>query len=299
MITPVKGFSSNFQIKVILTSNCASIEGLAFILHEVDNDFYIQKDIPQIVQDIDAYYKNASLASNFLTNELQIPQLNQYVSSFHRQLYTSDITPQNKANYVTSIHQAINNVLKFFYANPLSQQLPVAYKQKMNILVFNSITSKCHFKLMMAYHKAMENQNYSARTKMLRSNFRDSKMDPAVEHLKNILLCETPIEAIEKLTAFYYAVVKALPGVEIAADDILPAICMAMGKDVNLSSKIVSFFEYLCSIWPDHGMDEQTSYILTTCSIAATHLSMEEQTMGTNSSKKNSIALLESILDIL
>lgn len=43
-------------------------------------------------------------------------------------------------------------------------------------------------------------------------------------------------------------------------------------------------------------MDEQTSYILTTCSISATHLSMEDGQLNAKMMNDKSIDLLESLL---
>lgn len=248
--------------------------------------------------EIDSALKNSVKAADFLSSKSRVKALSDCWKSISEKLYLSDITPANKGEFVEAIHEAIARLLQIFTKDPIAKLLPVAYKKKLNVLVFNAVTSKPHFNLLLAYHKSMEKENAAARTRMIRSNYSDSKMYPAVERLKNILHSETPLDAIDKLSNFYNDVVAALPGVEIAADDILPAICMAMGKDSNLSTHIVSFFAYLCDIWPEDGLDESTSYILTTCSIAATHLSMEEPVQE-KASSKNSIQLLEGILDLL
>jgi hypothetical protein len=44
-----------------------------------------------------------------------------------------------------------------------------------------------------------------------------------------------------------------------------------MQKCTALSSKLVSSFQYLAEVWPQEGLDERTTYILVTCSIAASH----------------------------
>ena len=100
------------------------------------------------------------------------------------------------------------------------------------------------------------------------------QMEIAVIRLHGILHMPTPADSIACVVKFFDDVVRALPGNEIAADDILPAICMAMAKDLSFASHVMSFFQYLVDVWPSSGLDERTTYILTTCAIAASHLAM-------------------------
>jgi hypothetical protein len=44
-----------------------------------------------------------------------------------------------------------------------------------------------------------------------------------------------------------------------------------MQRCTALSSRLVSSFQYLADVWPTEGLDERTTYILVTCSIAASH----------------------------
>jgi hypothetical protein len=76
---------------------------------------------------------------------------------------------------------------------------------------------------------------------------------------------------IEKVRKFFTGVMEALPDKNAAADDILPAVCDGMQRCTQLAPKLVSSFQYLADIWPQEGLDEKTTYILVTCSIAASH----------------------------
>jgi hypothetical protein len=112
---------------------------------------------------------------------------------------------------------------------------------------------------------------------------------------------------------FFDAVVRSLPGQEVAADDILPAICVAMAQDASLGSHVVSFFQYLADLWPSTGLDEQLSYVLVTCSIAATHLShlknkpppvvepevLPAETEEMAVQREDTIGMLENLLEML
>jgi hypothetical protein len=104
--------------------------------------------------------------------------------------------------------------------------------------------------------------------------------------------------------------VAALPGIEVAADDILPAICLAMTRDLGFGSHVVSLFNYLTEIWPSVGMDDRTTYILVTCSIAAQHLATVQSRPeppkpqavaqpGMSEKTEETIGLLEDLLNCI
>lgn len=149
-------------------------------------------------------------------------------------------------------------------------------------MVFNAISAERHYQLLSAYNAAFAKENFIAQentrnnTDNLDINstrLKEEEMEEAVKFLRNVLHLPSPAEMIECITKFFDHVVAALAGVEVAADDILPAICFAMTKDVGFGSHVVSFFNYLTDIWPTVGLDEKVTYILITCSIAASHLS--------------------------
>ena len=181
----------------------------------------------------------------------------------------------------------INEVAQIVFSIPSIKSLPVATKRELNFLVFNAISAERHYQLLSAYNTAFAKENYTAQENT-RNNADNSdgnstklkaeEMEEAVKFLHNVLHLPSPAEMIECIIKFFDHVVAALPGVEVAADDILPAICYAMTKDVGFGSHVVSFFNYLTDIWPTVGLDEKVTYILITCSIAASHLSTKHST---------------------
>jgi hypothetical protein len=193
--------------------------------------------------------------------------------------------------------------------------LPIGVKRQLNLLIFNAVSAKVHYALMMAYNAAYESDNKNAQhaSRGFPHNIKinEAKMEGAVRHLHNILHLPNPVAIIHVLEVFFDAMVAALPGVEVAADDILPAICLAMTRDVGFGSHVVSFFNYLTEIWPSSGMDERVTYILVTCSIAAQHLASVDRNQeatqehpkaapaGQADASDPTIGLLQDLLDCI
>jgi hypothetical protein len=131
-------------------------------------------------------------------------------------------------------------------------------------------------------------------------------MEQAVRKLHPILHLHSPMDMIRSLVQFFDIMVDALPGRDVAADDILPAICLAMTRDPAFGSHVVSFFSYLTDIWPQTGLDDKITYILVTCSIASQHLAMNggQEEAGHSASvvrekTDETIGMLEDLLNFL
>jgi hypothetical protein len=124
--------------------------------------------------------------------------------------------------------------------------LPIGIKRQLNLLIFNAVSSKIHYAMMMAFNSAYEGDNknaqHASRNFPVNIKINVAKMEEAVRQLHNILHLPNPVAIIHCLEVFFDAMVAALPGVEVAADDILPAICLAMTRDVGFGSHVVSFF---------------------------------------------------------
>ena len=78
-------------------------------------------------------------------------------------------------------------------------------------------------------------------------------------------------DGISMITKFFEGVISALPDKNAAADDILPAVCDGISRCRTITSHVVSPFQYLAEIWPQEGLSERITYMLVTCSIAASH----------------------------
>jgi hypothetical protein len=149
------------------------------------------------------------------------------------------------------------------FASKAIVSLPIGVKRQLNMLIFNAVSSKIHYAMTMAFNAAYENDNKNAQhaSRNFPHNIKIdvAKMEQAVRQLHNILHLSNPVAIIHCLEVFFDAMVAALPGVEVAADDILPAICLAMTTDVGFGSHVVSFFNHLTEIWPSSGMDESVT----------------------------------------
>jgi hypothetical protein len=296
-----------------MTSPCSSGD-LQFIIYEVENDFYNPAPIPSICDAILRAGDEASLAQQFLAEGIPDQNVRGIWGGLKSSIFQKRIDATNKDEVLEQVRGAMESVATAVFASPEVVSLPMGIKRHLNFLIFNAISAKVHFPLMMAFNAAYENDNkhaqHASRNFPISIKINMSKMEEAVRQLHNILHLPNPVAIIHCLEVFFDAMVAALPGVEVAADDILPAICLAMTRDVGFGSHVVSFFNYLTEIWPSSGMDERVTYILVTCSIAAQHLaSIKEtdtvvdtvKTAGTGQADASdpTIGLLQDLLDCI
>jgi hypothetical protein len=260
-----------------VTSPCSS-GTVQFVIYEIDNDLYTPGQIPPISAIITEASKDTSKAETFLTQTLGNPAVKSAFEKLKSTLFTAGHQDSDRDGLLTQIRDAIDQVASLAFAMPEIQRLAVGVKRSLNSLIFNAISARSHFTLMMAFNKAYAAENSAAQRashtihQSTSLKIDPAKMDLAVRELHGLLHRPNPAEIIEHLVLFFDAMVAALPGVEVAADDILPAICLAMTRDLGFGSHVVSLFNYLTEIWPSAGMDDRTTYILVTCSIAAQHL---------------------------
>jgi hypothetical protein len=270
------------RIPILLTVPCTSVEGISYSIHEVLTDPYHPVPPPAIVGHIDEIYLNGDAAITFLQHETSNQSLKKAWASFDQQFIAVEVTDANLQTFVAGVKKSINNIAGTLAALPLMRSLPIATRIKLNYMVFNAVTAKVHFNLLAGYHRSCAAENRRAQAAIrfyspadLAGRYDRDLLDMAVCHLKShVLHMPTAVDAIVCVTKFFNGVVTALAAHsdEVAADDLLPAIVMAMSMDSGFCSHAYSFFQYLVDIWPPMGIDESITYKLVTCSIAASHL---------------------------
>lgn len=323
-----KGFNSNSEIYLLLSTPCTCglnecSHEFSYMLEEMDDDLYNHFPQPTIMKEIHDAYKDSKLSKELLSEKIQNEKLSSKLEEIERVFFTAQINQSNREEFVGIMSKFITEVAQIVFSIPEIKSLPIATKKELNFLVFNAISAGRHYQLLSAYNSAFAKENFIAQENT-RNNadgldvnstkLKEEEMEEAVKHLRNVLHLPSPAEMIECITKFFDHVVAALPGVEVAADDILPAICFAMTKDVGFGSHVVSFFNYLTDIWPTSGLDEKTTYVLITCSIAASHLSTKrsapppQAASPTNANKmpvvdskqtEDTINLLEDLLNFM
>lgn len=298
------GFPHPFECKITMTSPCSSGD-LQFIIYEIDNDFYNLRTVPELSDAITSSSKNAQEAQAFL-EALNNEELNECLDEMNRLVFSAEVDEKNMNNFADSLRGFLDSVSNIIFSLPEITVLPMGIKKTLNMLIFNAISAKFHYTLLMAFNSAFlkENKNAQVASRYTSTAIQvdKDKAEIAVRHLHNILHLPNPIDMINCLVKFFDAMVAALPGVEVAADDILPAICMAMTRDLGFGSHVVSFFNYLSEIWPPAGMDERITYILVTCSIAAQHLAhtqKEEPKPVESKQTQETIGMLEDLLNCI
>jgi hypothetical protein len=289
-VLPAKSskFSKSFkEIEILLTERCSSADGLCYSIHETVTDLYNCVQPPPIVRRILNVYLNGDQALKFLQEESTNPALKRAWANLDRQWRVLEITDATLQDAIEKVKQVTDEIAELVFAIPIIQAMPIAIRSKLNYAIFNAVTTKVHYKLLAAYHHAYDAQNRKAQRAVRESNPAQlsEKFDPdglfvALNYLKSgILHMPTTVDAIICVTKFFDGVIAAMkaPGNEIAADDLLPAIILAMGQDSGFCSHAFSFFQYLVDIWPQAGLDDRVTYVLVTCSIAATHLARMEE----------------------
>ena len=277
------GFKKWKTIPQLMENNCTSVEGISFTMRETLTDIYHPVPPSDLCVKIREIWSDCRKSTNFLERETRNPVLKDQMDRINKKLTTTDEVPPSEIDqYIAMMKNMVDTVATTVFQMQSVMDLPIAVKNQMNYMIFNVITAKPHFKLMMAYNTKYHEENIRAQQTIRHRQTVScdmEKMEMAVGHLHNILHHITPCEAIACIVKFFDGVVAALAvsNAEVAADDILPGICMAMTKDLSFGSHVMSFFQYLAEIWPPTGLDERTSYILTTCAIAASHLAMGPQ----------------------
>ncbi|OHS98018.1 hypothetical protein TRFO_35660 [Tritrichomonas foetus] len=286
------GFNCEFTLHILMSNLCTGINSFSYTLDELDDDIYRHVPKPanmKKIQEIFKSGKDAKLSRAFL-NDINDPELNEALSQIEHCFFTAEINETNRKDFADILKNYISTVSSIVFDLPQFKQLPVATKRELNYLIFNAITEQCHYQLLLSYNSSFTKENLIAQentrnytgTSLSNSpsnspSLKKEEMESAVRHLHGILHLPSPSEMIDCIVKFFDRVVAALPGVEVAADDILPAICFAMTRDVGFGSHVVSFFNYLSDIWPSCGLDDRVTYILVTCSIAASHLSIKQK----------------------
>lgn len=269
-----KGFKNKANIRVFMEMPCTSADGLSFTMYELFTDIYNPKDAPPFCKRILEVYQDPDASYTFLDKEIKnYKELKTLLEGASNYIFVTHLDESNYQDFISRLHVTINKICESVFKLPMCRELPVFVRTKLNYLVFNAITTKCHFQLLKAYHAAYKNQDLIAQKNIRRYELtKTTDIDAAVNILKNIMNLPTPGDCVYLLSHFFDAVVKSFKGKEVAADDILPAICQAMTHDPGFGSHCVSFLTYLADVWPQTGLDEKASYVLVTCSIAAAHL---------------------------
>jgi arsenate reductase-like glutaredoxin family protein len=246
-------------------------------MYEIDGDLFEIVPSPTICERIRSVYRDSEAARDFLKKDVISHELNEAMAKITKDLDQFVLNNNTLEAFVDQLKNSIDRVAQIIFKNPAVIKLPSSDKEKLNYLIFNVLTARYHFRLIKAYSDAYRDKNILAQ-KALRErpqlNVDQEKMEIAIAPLRSIVSMPTASDAILCVVKFFDDVVKAIPGPEIAADDILPAMCMAMAADLSLKSQAVSFFQYCMDIWPTTGMSERITYCLVTCSIAASHLGM-------------------------
>ena len=299
------------NIRIFMETPCTSADGFCFTMYEMYTDLYSPKDATPFCKRILEVYQDAKMSYEFLDKEIKnYKELKDILQGMTDYIFTTEVNENNYQDFLSRMQVTINKACEAVFKLPMCRDLPVFVRTKLNYLIFNAIATKCHFKLLMAYHSVYKDKNLIAQQNMRKVELvHNPDIEASIHIIKNILHLTTPGDCIQTLVKFFDAVVKSLNSNEVAADDILPAICQAMTCDPGFGSHCVSFLTYLADIWPATGLDDRTSYVLITCSVAVTHLSMPRADEPKNEPPKvsqegqqvtdNTIDMLNEMLDFL
>jgi len=272
-LIPSGGFDHNQQIEILQTTPCTTSNGFSFDMHEIGSNPFLPSPIPPLCYEIDDGYQNPQSALKFLKTRIRSEKIRPLIDEI--EIYAQK-TPVNTKNYnkiVSYIHESMDKICDYVFEVRPFQFVPTVFKMKTNFIIFYAITSLFHNKLLKAYHDALTSENIAAQraTKISMGSIGSPEiLDKAATYIRNLHHMKSVYEGIEMVKQFFECAVSSIPGNQAAADDILPAICDGLGRCAQISSHIASSFQYLVDLWPQ-GLSERTTYIIITCSIAASH----------------------------
>ena len=301
MLVPQSGFSEDFKIEILQTTPCTTTNGFSFDMHELPNNpFRPSVPIPPLCDEIKRAFENPNNSLNFLQNEIvstELPSvINDLKSLQENFLSHKNIDLESKEYFVSRMHEIMNRMSDIIFEVKPFHYIPTIYKMRTNFIIFYAVTSRFHKKLLDSYHKMLEKNNNDAK-KAIKFEKDSSVGDKdclikAAAHISDLYRMPSVSEGIKMVTEFFEIVLSSLPDKNAAADDILPAVCDGLKFcSGEMSEHIVSTFQYLSDIWSMEGLDEKTTYIIVTCSIASSHFSSTEKNMPSVSKWKRTIAV--------
>lgn len=311
VLVPVRGFEDQFSCEVLQTTPCTTTHGLAFDMHEIMFNPFCLSPIPPLCQEIMEGYSNPHNAFAFLRTRIRSPELPAALDEIENIAIKTHITAANRDAVVEKIQDAMDTISEIVFQVKPFHFIPTQFKIRTNYIIFYAVTNLFHSKLLQVYHSSMEEDNAAAQKAVMEkhaSKANPDKLDEAASHLNPLKYMDSVWDGIQQITAFFDGVIAALGDKNAAADDILPAVCDGLSRCKPLASHLVSSFQYLADVWPCEGLEERTTYVLTTCAIAASHFACgPTQTKESNSSPRNvdvdgktaeTIEMLEMLLDM-
>jgi hypothetical protein len=307
---PVDGFDQNVPCEILQTTPCTTTNGFAFDMHEIMFNPFMPSPVPPLCTEIQHGFDHPESALDFLKSRIRSPDLPAALRDLETFASRAQIGRDNRDSIVARMHEFMDGISdRIFKVKPF-HFIPTIFKMRTNFIVFYAVTELFHMRLLKVYHESLQAENIAAQkaTRVAVASIGDpGRLLAASAHLKTLHHMTSVVKGIAMVKRFFDVVMGALPDKNAAADDILPAVCEGIRSCTQLSSHIVSSFQYLADIWPVDGLDERTTYILVTCSIAASHFAAGPQEqpkvplLGAHrievDATADSIEMLESVLN--
>ena len=275
---PVAGFADGANFETLQTTPCSTTNGFSFEMHEVAVNPFIPSPIPPLCFEIQETFQNPKNAMNYLKTGIRSAELPSVLNEIESIASKTEITVENKDEKMIMIHDYMDKISDIVFTVIPFHYIPTVFKMRTNYIIFYAVANLFHAKFLKAYHEAYEKDNKEAQKairKKVHSIGDPKKLDMSARHLRFLHTINSVEMGIKMVTDFFDGVLSSLPDANAAADDILPAVCDGMTRCAQISSHIVSSFQYLAEVWPTEGLDQRTTYILVTCSIAASHFASE------------------------
>ncbi|EAY11360.1 hypothetical protein TVAG_379420 [Trichomonas vaginalis G3] len=307
-LIPVSGFDHNEKFQILQTTPCTTSAGFGFDMHELGSNPFMPSPIPPLCSEIESGYKNPEKALEFLRVRIRSDKLKPLLDDIENLAHKSTINAKNCQSIVQNLQIYMDKICDAVFEVRPFHYIPTLFKMKTNFIIFYAVVNLFHTKLLNAYHELMKADDSMAEEAVQYqspSKARPELIDKAGDYIRNLHNSPNIAESISSVTKFFESVVNALPDKNAAADDILPAVCDGISHGRSLSSYIVSTFTYLSEIWPQEGLSERITYILVTCSIAASHFANGVDEYDENNNKKvlvrnerdETIEFIENYLD--
>lgn len=279
-LTPCSGFDQDFEIEILQTTPCTTTNGFSFDMNEIDSNPFMPSPTPPMCNDIQIAFENPNGSVAFLETETHSNEIKQILAALSKYSKKS-INPDNKDEIVAYMHEKMDRISELIFEIKPFHFIPTIFKMRTNFIVFYAVTGFFHPKFLEVYHKGLEKQNSDAQ-KVISQEAPTVKnqaiLKDAALHLKDLDTMPSVWEGIKMVTRFFNGVLSSLPDKNAAADDILPAVCNGIAcMTGSISKRVVSTFQYLADIWSMEGLEERTTYILVTCSIASSHFASAEK----------------------
>lgn len=221
-LIPLTGINHNIRIEILQSTSCTTTTGISFDMHEIETNPFVPSPIPPLCAEIKATFTNPEKSIEFLKTRVRSHKLPDIMNRLSQESYAVKFTVENIDNIIKLISHFSDEICETIFEVKPFHFIPSINKLQLNFIVFCSVTSHFHIKLLKLYHEKYSHDNklaYKSVQKTFPSTGNSKILDEAAQYLSKFHLMKSVAEGISMLELFVKTVISSLPSKNPAADE--------------------------------------------------------------------------------